>query len=119
MFNVSSTSSNDCINATCPLVDGSNDELLADITPATNDDALPDARRLLSFYDKSVAAKHPRLSNQRGLSRPDLVGQLCGSMNSGAFELKKKLHGMTRTMSGSSILLKKEIISRLQTHIWQ
>jgi len=40
MFNVSSTSSNDCINATCPLVDGSIDEFLADLSPATNDDAL-------------------------------------------------------------------------------
>ena len=41
MFNVSSTSSKDCINATSPLVDdGSIDEFLADLSPATNDDAL-------------------------------------------------------------------------------
>ena len=46
MFNVSSTSSNDCINATCPLVDGSIDEFLADLSPTTNDEAL----QLLDVY---------------------------------------------------------------------
>ena len=59
---MSSTSSNDCINATCPLKYGSIDEFLADLSPATSDDAL----QMLDVY-------YPFTINPLLQSTPDSV----------------------------------------------
>src|SRR6218665_846218 len=56
----------------------------------------------------------PILAFKSGL----LGDQLCGSINSGTFEFKTPRYDKNDER-GLYVLLKNEILSRLQTHIWQ